>query len=261
MWRENCANKVQLERDVECSENCLLVHIAALDPVIYSTQAGTTWSLSSQADLIPKKSSKWKCWHSHQKYLIYMSFWRQKINLSIPATKMECFQILLVLRRIEDSLADLLVLTNSAAQKILTNWKNSLTLFGTTCASPIQLLFASSWKSSLSCWLLNILNIWRKPFLPKLGLHPARPWCGWLGNNDALVGCKLDGLAPVSAIDSSLRKIYQWGGVGPPPLGPSLGERGGGREREREMQPTSSRFDGLPSSYNLHLYILLSRAW
>ena len=71
MWRENCANKVQLERDVECSENCLLVHIAALDPVIYSTQAGTTWSLSSQADLIPKKSSKWKCWHSHQKYLIW----------------------------------------------------------------------------------------------------------------------------------------------------------------------------------------------
>ena len=32
------------------------------------------------------------------------------------------------------------------------------------------------------------------------------------GNNDALVGCKLDGLAPVSAIDSSLRKIYR--GVG-----------------------------------------------
>ena len=153
----------------------------------------------------------------------YMSFWRQKINLSIPATKMECFQILLVLRRIEDSLADLLVLTNSAAQKILTNWTNSLTLLGTTCASPIQLLFASSWKSSLSCWLLNILNIWRKPFLPKLRLHPARPWCGWLGNNDALVGCKLDGLAPVSAIDSSLRKIYQWGGA------PTVG---GERERE-----------------------------
>ena len=39
----------------------------------------------------------------------------------------------------------------------------------------------------------------------------------------------MDGLAPVSAIDSSLRKIYQWGGA--PPVG---GEREGGGERERD---------------------------
>ena len=57
MWRENCANKVQLEGDVECSENCLLVHIAALDPVIYSTQAGTTCGLSSLENVLNILSS------------------------------------------------------------------------------------------------------------------------------------------------------------------------------------------------------------
>ena len=84
-------------------------------------QAGTTCGLIQNFVL---KVRMLRFLRHSQQNNVNLVFEAKKTDFSIPATKMQCFQILLVLRPTEDgprltedSLADLLVLTNSVEQK------------------------------------------------------------------------------------------------------------------------------------------------